>query len=229
MAIAGDPPQLHRRRWSSKLGRTLSGTARVGQCAGGSVWDPVAMMLGGRASLIGQATEGVLMSDNPVQRTNLAAITCDPRPQLPDGFRRDSTRVGAALGAARTGLSVYELPPGQAISPYHYENPDEEWLLVVSGTPTLRHPGGEEQLEPWDIVFFPSGPAGAHLVRNTSESTARVAMFSSKAATVGAVVYPDSDMVWVWTDDEAVDLVVKRSSAEDDIAPWTTGTSEAER
>jgi len=66
-------------------------------------------------------------------------------------------------------------------------------------------------------------------VRNTSESTARVAMFSSKAATVGAVVYPDSDMVWVWTDDEAVDLVVKRSSAEDDAAPWTTETSEAER
>src|SRR6266545_1676058 len=100
------------------------------------------------------------MSANPVQRTNLAAITCDPRPQLPDGFRRNSTRVGAALGAARTGLSVYELPPGQAIGPYHYENPDEEWLLVVSGTPTLRHPGGEDQLEPWDIVFFPSGPAG---------------------------------------------------------------------
>ena len=169
------------------------------------------------------------MSYNPVQRTNLAAITCDPRPQLPDGFRRNSTRVGAALGAARTGLSVYELPPGQAISPYHYENPDEEWLLVVSGTPTLRHPGGEDQLEPWDIVFFPSGPAGAHLVRNTSESTARVAMFSSKAATVGAVVYPDSDMVWVWSDDEVVDLVVKRSSAEDDAAPWKTGTGEAER
>jgi uncharacterized cupin superfamily protein len=134
--------------------------------------------------------------------------------------------------AARAGLVApltSKLPPGQAISPYHYENPDEEWLLVVSGTPTLRHPGGEDQLEPWDIVFFPSGPAGAHLVRNTSESTARVAMFSSKAATVGAVVYPDSDMGCVWTDDEAVDLVVKRSGAEDDAAPWTTGTSEAER
>ena len=57
------------------------------------------------------------MSDDPVRRTNLAAITCDPRPQLPDGFRRNSTRLGAALGAARTGLSVYELPPGQAPAP----------------------------------------------------------------------------------------------------------------
>lgn len=36
-------------------------------------------------------------------------------------------------------------------------------------------------------------------------------------------------MVWVWSDDEVVDLVVKRSSAEDDAAPWKTGTGEAER
>src|SRR6478672_6778064 len=95
------------------------------------------------------------MSSEPVRRANLAAIECERRPPLPDGFKRYSTRVGAASGAALTGLSVYELPPGQAVSPYHYEDPEEEWLLVVSGTPTLRHPGGEDQLEPWDIVFFP--------------------------------------------------------------------------
>ena len=114
------------------------------------------------------------------------------------------------------------MPPGQAIGPYHYEDPDEGWLLVVSGTPTLRHPGGEEQLEPWDFVFFPPGPAGAHLVRNTSESPARVAMFSSLGSAAGAVVYPDSDMIWMWTDDGAVDLVVDRTSALDDLAPWTS-------
>jgi uncharacterized cupin superfamily protein len=168
------------------------------------------------------------MNADSVRRANLAAITCDPRPQLPDGFRRNSTRVGAALGAVRSGLSVYELPPGQAVSPYHYEEPEEEWLLVVSGTPTLRHPDGEEQLEPLDLVFFPSGPAGAHLVRNNSESTARVAMFSSSVATVGAVVYPDTDMVWVWTADDAVDLIVKRSSAVDDAAPWTAGENKTD-
>ena len=167
------------------------------------------------------------MSTDPIRRTNLAAIACDSRPQLPDGFRRNSARVGTLLGAARTGLSVYELPPGQAIGPYHYENPEEEWLLVVSGKPTLRHPGGEDQLEPWDLVFFPSGPAGAHLVRNNSESTARVAMFSSKTA-VDVVVYPDSDMVQLFTTDGEHDLVVKRSSAVDDAAPWTAGENKAD-
>jgi len=168
------------------------------------------------------------MSAEPARRVNLAAIACEPRPQLPDGYRRNSTRVGGELGAARTGLGVYELPSGQAIGPYHYEDPDEEWLLVVSGTPTLRHPGGEEQLEPWDVVFFPAGPAGAHLVRNNSGSVARVAMFSSLSSLAGAVVYPDSDMVWMWTADGEVDIVVERSGAADDAAPWTAGQSQTE-
>jgi uncharacterized cupin superfamily protein len=165
------------------------------------------------------------MSTESPSRTNLATLACEPRPQLPDGFRRSSNRIGAALGAVRTGLSVYELPPGQAVSPYHFEEPEEEWLLVVSGTPTLRHPEGEEQLEPWDLVFFPAGPAGAHFVQNTSDATARVAMFSSAGAAAGTVVYPDSDMVWMWTADDAVDIVVDRSSALDDIAPWTADTT----
>jgi len=65
------------------------------------------------------------MSADPVRRVSLAAIECDRRPELPEGFRRSSSRVGAALGAERTGLSVYELPPGQAVSPYHYEEPEE--------------------------------------------------------------------------------------------------------
>jgi uncharacterized cupin superfamily protein len=99
--------------------------------------------------------------------------------------------------------------------------------LVVSGTPTLRHPGGKDQLEPWDLVFFPSGPAGAHLVRNNSDSTARVAMFSSKSA-VDVVVYPDSDMVQFFTSDGEDDLVVERSSGVDVAAPWTAGERNAE-
>ena len=160
------------------------------------------------------------MSTDRVRQANLATITCEPRPHLPAGFRRHSNRLGASLGAARTGLSVYELPPGQAIGPYHYEDPDEEWLLVVSGTPTLRHPGGEDQLKPWDIVFFASGPAGAHLVRNNSDSPVRVAMFSSMTA-VGAVIYPDSDMIQVFTSDGTDDIVVERKNAVDVTAPWS--------
>jgi uncharacterized cupin superfamily protein len=159
------------------------------------------------------------MTTDQVRRANLAEIACEPRPQLPAGFRRSSTRLGSALGAASTGLSVYEVPPGEAVGPYHYEDPEEEWLLVVSGTPTLRHPAGEAELEPWDVVFFPAGSAGAHQVRNDGGAPARVAMFSSMSA-VGAVVYPDRDMIQVFTSDGEDDIVVARSSGVDVTAPW---------
>ena len=54
-------------------------------------------------------------------------------------------------------------------------------------------------------------------------------MFSSNSGAVGAVVYPDSDMVWMWTADDAVNMIVERSNALDDAAPWIAGQNEAER
>ena len=78
------------------------------------------------------------------------------------------------LGSEDSGVSVYELPPGQAVCPYHYEVGEEEWLLVLAGNPTLRHPDGSERLDPWDVVRFPKGPAGAHGIRNETDEPVRI-------------------------------------------------------
>ena len=91
---------------------------------------------------------------------------------------------------------MYELPPGQALCPYHYEYAEEEWLIVLEGTPTLRTPEGSSQLAPWDVCFFPTGPEGAHGVRNETNTTARVMMFSD-LKWPAATVYPDSDKVGI--------------------------------
>jgi uncharacterized cupin superfamily protein len=92
--------------------------------------------------------------------------------------------------------------------------------------PARTHPGGEQQLEPWDIVFFPPGPDGAHQVRNNSASAARIAMFSSTVP-VGAVVYPDSDMVRIFSTDGADDILVERKCALNLAAAWPTGQPQA--
>ena len=166
------------------------------------------------------------LSANPVRRANLAAITCDPRPQLPDGFRRHSARVGALLGAARAGARRLRATCRvRRLAQYHYEDPEEEWLLVVSGAPTFGTPAGMTSSNRGTSSSFPPGPAGAHLVRNDSESTARVAMFSSITA-VGAVVYPDSDMIQIFTTEGDDDVVVKRSSAVDVAARGANGPRE---
>jgi uncharacterized cupin superfamily protein len=147
-----------------------------------------------------------------MRRINIAAPQFEYDDEDPDGFRSGLARLGKLLGAAeQSGASVYELPPGQAICPYHYEVGEEEWLLVLTGEPTLRHPEGSERLAPWDIVFFEKGPAGAHGVRNETEETVRVLMFSTVVVPT-ATVYPDSDKVGIWTGDPETDVVVRRES-----------------
>ncbi|MEA2419708.1 MAG: hypothetical protein QOE60_1914 [Thermoleophilaceae bacterium] len=133
-------------------------------------------------------------------------------PDDADGFRAGMFRFGPSLGAERSGATVYELPPGQSICPYHYEYGEEEWLLVLDGRPSVRTPEGTEQVEPNEVVFFPIGPAGAHRVLNETDETVRVLMWSTVVIPT-ATAYPDSDKVGVWTGDKAEDLMARRSSA----------------
>jgi uncharacterized cupin superfamily protein len=149
-----------------------------------------------------------------MRRVNISdpAFTSDPGD--PEGFRAGMFRPGPDLGAQLTGMSVYELPPGQAVCPYHYEYGEEEWLLVLQGRPTLRHAEGADVLEPWDVVCFPRGPQGAHGVRNESGETVRVLMFSN-VDHPSVTAYPDSGKVGVYPGDRRENLIVHRSSAVD--------------
>ena len=132
-----------------------------------------------------------------MRRTNLNALDVEYDDSDPEGYRAGMARFGPSIGAVRIGCSLYELPPGQSICPYHYEYPDEEWLIVVSGRPTLRDPDGEQELEPDDVVCFPEGPEGAHKVTNKTDETVRVLMVSTKSEP-SVAVYPDSDKIGVW-------------------------------
>jgi uncharacterized cupin superfamily protein len=144
-------------------------------------------------------------------RINIADPEFAYDPRDPDGFRAGMFRFGPQLGAERTGATVYELAPGQAVCPYHYEYGEEEWALVLSGRPSLRTPEGTEQLAPLDMAFFPRGPGGAHQLRNDSDAPARIVMWS-EVVTPAATVYPDSDKIGVWTGNKADDVMVERSS-----------------
>jgi uncharacterized cupin superfamily protein len=142
---------------------------------------------------------------------NVGALTFEYDPQDPDGYRAGMARLGPRHGAEQTGVTVYELPPGQAVCPYHYEYGEEEWLLVLEGHPSLRTPDGVERLAPLALAFFPRGRHGAHQVRNDAEEPARVALFSTVVLPT-ATAYPDSGKVGVYTGDAREDLIAERAS-----------------
>jgi uncharacterized cupin superfamily protein len=112
----------------------------------------------------------------------------------PEGYRAGMDRFGPRIGATRMGASVYELPPGQALCPYHFES-EEEWVIVLEGEPSVRHPEGTDVLKPGDVAAFPIGPDGAHKVFNASGQTVRFMMLSTKERDGDPyyAVYPDSN------------------------------------
>jgi uncharacterized cupin superfamily protein len=146
-----------------------------------------------------------------MRRVNLSDPTFEYDPDDADGFRAGMFRFGGDLGARQTGATVYDLPPGQSVCPYHYEYGEEEWALVLAGRPSVRTPEGTESLAPSEMVFFPTGPDGAHQIRNDTDEPVRVLMWSTVVVPT-ATAYPDSDKVAIWTGDKAEDLIVRRSS-----------------
>ncbi|HET7137141.1 MAG TPA: cupin domain-containing protein [Gaiellaceae bacterium] len=109
----------------------------------------------------------------------------------PEGHRFRALHPASEAGAKRTGFGIYELDPGQATWPYHFELGSEEWLLVIEGEVVVRTPDGDRALRAGDVVCFPEGPAGAHSIRNESGAPARFAM-PSVDERAGAAIYPDS-------------------------------------
>src|SRR5919106_1088913 len=149
-----------------------------------------------------------------MRKVNIGKPELKVDPEDPEGFRAGMFRFGPLLEAKQMGASIYELPPGEAVCPYHYEYAEEEWLIVLAGRPSVRHPEGTEELEPWDAVCFTTGPDGAHQVRNDGSEMARVLMFST-VLHPAATVYPDSDKIAIWTGSRDDDVVVERSSKVD--------------
>jgi uncharacterized cupin superfamily protein len=155
-----------------------------------------------------------LIASFDMKRINIAEPSFKYDETDPDGFRSGSFRFGALLDADELGTTVYEIPPGQSICPFHYEYAEEEWLIVLSGEPTLRHAEGNDRLVPWDVICFSRGPAGAHQVLNDTEHVVRVLMYST-VKHPAATVYPDSDKIAVWTGNRDDDLIVHRASGVD--------------
>ena len=122
--------------------------------------------------------------------------------------------VARALGSTAYEMFIYDVPPGESSSPYHYEF-EEEWLLVVEGEVVVRAPDGEHTLTAWRSRVLSGRRRRRAQGENRSESPARTLLFSSSRMPAVSV-YPDSDKIGVWPGDGDNDLVFKRGTA----VPW---------
>jgi len=112
-------------------------------------------------------------------------------PREHPGFRCRRARLSRQAGSDRLGLSLWELPPGEAAYPYHYHLGEEELIVVLDGRPSLRTPDGWRELQEGEVVPFLRGENGGHQLLNRTEDTVRFLAFSTNGEP-DIVLYPDS-------------------------------------
>ncbi|WP_445150964.1 cupin domain-containing protein [Baekduia sp. Peel2402] len=116
------------------------------------------------------------------------------RDEPPYVWRR--ARLGRAAGSERLGSSLFRVPPGGTTFPLHAHLHNEELLVVVEGTPTLRTLDGERVLARGEVVAFLAGRAGAHELRNESDADIVVLLVSTMLAPE-INLFPDTGELWI--------------------------------
>jgi uncharacterized cupin superfamily protein len=144
------------------------------------------------------------MPDDPQRPANCQPISAESVPweEWSEGTRfgsrfRHLTSAAVGKGARyHVGVQVEELAPGQQSSPAHYHMLEEEHLLVLAGSCTLRLGNERHQLRAGDYVCFPAGQKAGHCIVNEGSEPCRVLVIGEQSPNE-VCVYTDSNKMLV--------------------------------
>jgi uncharacterized cupin superfamily protein len=131
-----------------------------------------------------------------------------PREEWSEGSRfgtryRHLTRAAVGEGY-RVGVQLEELPPGKQSAPHHFHLQEEEHLLVLSGSCTLRLGDERLPLREGDYACFPAGQRVGHCLVNEGTEPCRLLVIGERRPD-DVCVYPDSGKVKVRALEEIYD------------------------
>jgi uncharacterized cupin superfamily protein len=122
------------------------------------------------------------------QYKNIVSLSAVPVEELkgpadsPFAGRRQ--RIGAAIGAAKLGYSVFTVPPGKTAFPFHTHYTNEEMIYVLEGEGWLRIGAEETAVGAGMFIAFPPGAEKPHQLINTGA-------VDLKYLCVSTMEYPD--------------------------------------
>ena len=105
-------------------------------------------------------------------------------------FRR---ALGDALGLAQFGVNLGRLEPGAVSSLRHWHTGEDEFVLVLEGTPTLVTDDGEQVLGPGLAAGFSAHTENGHRLENHTDQPVVYLEVGTRAVR-DEVTYPDADL-----------------------------------
>lgn len=106
---------------------------------------------------------------------------------------RNKRRLGDYFGLKNFGVNLTEIAPGSMSALKHCHRTQDEFIYVLSGTPTLVLGDDEFLMRPGDCVGLPAGTGLGHQLINRSQKSV-VYLEVGDRSSGDQVSYPDDDL-----------------------------------
>ena len=136
------------------------------------------------------------MQLSPISAKSIAAAmgaTIYPAPYAALVKGRQKRKLGEHFGLTHFGVNLTHLSPGATSALLHSHSKQEEFILVLEGSPTLVLGETEYVLHPGDCYGFPAGTGVAHQLINRSEENVSYLEIGDRIAG-DEVEYPKDDL-----------------------------------
>ena len=107
-----------------------------------------------------------------------------------------SQPTSETMGARKMSFCIRVIPPGKFAIPYHFHHHVEELFLILEGEATLRQHDHRRIVKQGDLLFFPTGPEGAHQLYNHSDKPVKYLDLTTTSER-DICEYPDTDKMLV--------------------------------
>jgi uncharacterized cupin superfamily protein len=136
------------------------------------------------------------MNQSPISVQSVPATlgrTIYPEPYASQVKGRLKRKLGDYFGLTQFGVNLTELSPGAVSALAHSHSNQDEFILILEGSPTLVLGEQEFSLSPGDCYGFKAGTGIAHQLVNRSQET--VTYLEMGDRTPGdEVEYPNDDL-----------------------------------
>lgn len=119
-----------------------------------------------------------------------------PPPYDADVAQRWFRRLAPAAGLTRIGASHVVLKPGSYSSQRHWQNEEDELVVMLAGEAVLIEDGGETVVRPGDVLAWRAGVPDGHRLHNRSDLDCVFVAISGGDKAKDSGEYPDIDMVF---------------------------------
>ena len=124
---------------------------------------------------------------------------------------RTRRKLGDYFGLTNFGVNFTTLAPGSISALKHHHSKQDEFIYIISGSPTLVYGDDEFLMSPGDCFGFKANSGVAHqLLNKTSDDVTYVEVGDRTPA--DSVEYPDDDLAFVQQSDGTWSVLHKDGS-----------------